>query len=57
VNLVAGSVEKARIDEHHAFLDRADALGEIHGGAPFLIHDPDLERVSRQAEQVFHRAE
>ena len=33
----------------------ADALLEVDGGAPLLVHDADLEGVARQAEHVLDR--
>ena len=51
VDLVAGAVEEAGVDEHHAGPGGADALGEVDRRAALLVHDPDLDRVRRQPER------
>ena len=51
VDLVAGAVEEAGVDEHDALLRGADALLEVDGGAPLLVHDAHLDGVLRHAEQ------
>ena len=48
VDLVAGAIEEAGVDEEHARSRRADAFLEVDGGAPLLVHDADLERVARR---------
>ena len=35
----------------------ADAFRKVDGGAPFFVHDADLQGVSRQGQQVFDGAE
>ena len=35
----------------------ADALGEVHGGAPLLVHDADLDGVAGEPEGVLHPLE
>ena len=57
VDLVAGAVEEAGVDEHHAILGRLDAGLQVHGGAALLVHDADLQGVARQAEDVLDAAE
>ena len=57
MHLVAGAVEKARVDERHARRRRRDAGREVDAGAPLLVHDAHLHRVPRKAEQVFHARE
>ena len=57
VDLVAGAVQEAGVDEHHPVGGRLDAGLEVDGGAPLLVHDPDLERVLRQPEHVLDPAE
>jgi hypothetical protein len=50
VDLVAGAVEEAGVDEGDAVLRGADALLEVDAGAPLLVHDAELHRVARQAQ-------
>ena len=57
VDLVPRAVEEAGVDEDDTVLHRVDAGGEIGRCAPFLVHHPDLDRVARQAKQVFDRVE
>ncbi len=57
VDLVAGAIEEAGVDEDDPVLHRVDAGRQIGAGAAFLVHHPDLHRVPRQAEQIFHRIE
>ena len=45
VDLVAGAVEEAGVDEHDPVAGRVDAGGEVERGAPLLVHQADLERV------------
>ncbi len=52
MDLVAGAVEEAGVDEHHPVLHLADHGGEVEAGAPLLVHDPDLEAVAGKPEQV-----
>ena len=47
VQLVARAVEEARVDEDDPVAAGADALLEVDGRAPFLVHDADLERTRR----------
>ena len=57
VNLVTRTVEEAGVDEDDAVLHRVDAGCKVRAGTTFLVHHPDLDRVARQAEQVFDRVE
>ena len=57
VDLIAGAVEKTGVDERDPRARGTDALGEIDAGAPFLVHDADLHRISRQTEQFFDSPE
>jgi hypothetical protein len=57
VDLVAGAVEEARVDEHEALAGAADALLQIDGGAPLLVHDAELERVALHAQGVLDAGE
>ena len=57
VDLVAGTIEEAGVDEKHPGFHRADTLHEIDGRSPFLVHEADLERVARQTEHVLDRGE
>ena len=50
MDFVAGPVEEARIDEGNPVPRKPDALLEIDGGSPFLVHDADLDGVPRQAK-------
>ena len=52
VHLVAGAVEKAGVDEADAALGGANALLEIDGGAPLLVHDAHFQRVAGEAEHI-----
>ncbi|TPV99308.1 MAG: hypothetical protein USCAAHI_01259 [Beijerinckiaceae bacterium] len=57
MNLVAGAVEEAGIDEKHAIGRRRDARLEIDGSAPLLVHDPNLDRVPGQPQHVLDAGE
>ena len=52
VDLVTGAVEEAGVDEDDAGFRGADALAKVHGGAPFLVHDADLDGVAGETECV-----
>ena len=45
MNLIAGAIQKAGVDKDHALTGAVNALGEVDGGAPLLIHDADFNRV------------
>jgi hypothetical protein len=57
VDLVAGAVEEAGVDEDDPVLHRMDAGRQIGRGAPLLVHHTDLDRVPRQTQQVLDRVE
>ena len=57
VDLVAGAIEEAGIDEEHPRFHGADAFLEVDGGAPLLVHEADLDGVARQTEHVLDRGE
>ena len=57
VDLVAGAVEEAGVDEHHAILRRVDARLQVDRGAPLLVHDAHLQRVAREAQHVLDARE
>ena len=57
MNLVAGAVEEAGIDEKHPIGRRRDAGLEIDRGPPLLVHDAHLQRVPRQAQHVLDAGE
>ena len=57
VDLVAGAVQESGVDERQAVGDRHDAGVEVDGGAALLVHDPDLEGETLQAEQVLDGGE
>ena len=52
MNLVAGAVQEAGVDEDEALLHLPDAFFEIQGRAALLVHYPDLQRVPGKAENV-----
>ena len=54
VDLVAGAIEEAGIDEDKRDLRRADAFLEIDRGPPLLVHEADLDGVARQTQHVLH---
>ncbi|OIQ72308.1 hypothetical protein GALL_460670 [mine drainage metagenome] len=57
MDLVAGTVEEAGIDEHDALEGLLDAGLEVHGGAAILVHDADLHGVFRQRQHLFDPGE
>ena len=57
VHLVAGAVEEAGVDEGHTARRRGDAGGEVDAGAALLVHDAQLHRRCRQAQQLLDAAE
>jgi len=57
MNFVAGAIQEAGIDEDDAFARGMDAVGAVEAGAPFLVHDPDLDRVAGEAGHVLHARE
>ena len=57
MDLVAGAVEEAGVDEADALQRLLDAGLEVDRGAAFLVHDADLHGVFRQAEHLLDPAE
>ena len=57
VDLVAGAVEEAGVDEDDPVPGRVHGGGEVQRGAPLLVHQADLERVRREPEEFLHPAE
>ena len=57
VDLVPRAVEEAGIDEDDPLGGGADALLEVHRGAPLLVHDADLERIAGQSQGILDPAE
>jgi hypothetical protein len=57
VNFVAGTIKEARVDEHNAVDGFLDAGSEVDRRATLFVHDADLERVRRQAEDLLDAAE
>jgi hypothetical protein len=57
VDLVAGAVEKAGVDEHDAVRRGGDAGLEVDRGAPLLVHDAHLEGVAGEPQHVLDAAE
>jgi hypothetical protein len=56
VDLVAGAVEEAGVDEHNTLAGSADAFLEVDGGAALLVHDAHLDGVGRHAESCLDAA-
>ena len=57
VDLVAGAVKEAGVDEHDPLLCGADAFLEVDGGAPLLVHDADLERIGGKPQRLLDAGE
>jgi hypothetical protein len=57
VDLVAGAVQEAGVDEGHARRGLGDAGLEVDAGAALLVHDAQLDGVLRQAQQRLDAAE
>ena len=57
MNLVAGPIEEAGVDERHTVAGVTNTFFEIDGGAPLLVHDAHLQGVSREAEGFLNSAE
>ena len=57
VDLVAGAVEEAGVDEDDPVGGGGDAGGEVGAGAALLVHDAHFQRVRRQAEHGFDAGE
>jgi hypothetical protein len=55
VDLIAGAVEEAGVDEEDTRFDRADAFLEVDGRPPFFIHEAELDRIAAQTEHVLDR--
>src|SRR5262249_42456931 len=56
MDFVAGAVQEARIDEDDALEGLLDAGFQVDRGSALLVHDADLERIFRQREHLFDRA-
>ena len=52
MQLVAGAVQEAGVDERHPAAGGVDAGLEVGRGAPLLVHDAELDRAAAQPEQV-----
>jgi hypothetical protein len=57
VDLVAGPVEEAGVDEGDPVLRGADAFLEVDRGAPLLVHDAELHGVALQAQHLLDHGE
>ncbi len=57
MDLVTGTIEEAGVDEYHPLLGGPDALFQVDGGAPLLVHDPHLYGEAGQVEGVLHPRE
>ena len=51
MDLVAGAVEEAGVDEDDPVAGRVHGGGEVERGAPLLVHQADLERAWAESEQ------
>jgi hypothetical protein len=57
VDLVAGAVEEAGVDEEHTrLLGSADALLEVDRGAALLVHDAHLHGVALAGRRLLDAA-
>ena len=57
VDLVAGAIQEAGVDEDHPALGRRDAVHQIDAGAALLVHDAHLQRQGGQAQHGLDGAE
>ena len=57
VDLVAGAVEEARVDEGDARARSADGFLQVDGGAALFVHDAELDGVGRQAQHLLDMVE
>ena len=57
VHLVAGTVQEAGVDEDQPVANGVDARGQVRAGPPLLVHQPDLDRVAIEPQQIFDRVE
>ena len=53
MDLVAGAIKKAGVDEHHAIGRSANAGGQIDRRAALFVHDAHFHVVARQAKHIF----
>ncbi len=57
VDLVAGAVQKAGVDEGHSRLGGSNALGKVQGRSALFVHDADLHGVRGEAENLLDPTE
>ncbi|MCY1297111.1 hypothetical protein D9M70_465380 [compost metagenome] len=57
MDLVAGAIEEAGVDEDDALAGSADAFLEVDRGAALLVHDAHLHGVGGHAERLFDARE
>ena len=57
VNFVTRAIKEPGVDKRHPLFRRPDTFLEVDTRAPLLIHDPDLDRMTRQAKRLFHHVE
>ena len=57
MDFIAGAIEEAGIDEHHAIASGANALLQVHRGAALFVHDANLERAWLDCQRLFDAAE
>ena len=56
VDLIAGAIQEAGVDEDHPIRGGLDGGLEVDGGATLLVHDADLEGGVRESEHLFDAA-
>ena len=57
MNLITGAVKKARVDEGDSRLRGPNAFEEVDGGPSFFVHNPDLDGVLGQTEELLYARE
>ena len=54
MDLVAGAIKEAGVDEKYPVFYRTDTFFQVDTGAAFFVHHPDLDGVAFEAERVFN---
>ena len=57
VHLITRAIQKSRIDKNDALAGFPHSAFQIDSRAPFLIHNPDLQRISRKSKRILHAPE
>ena len=57
MDLIAGAVEKASVDEDDTLFGHLDAGLKVHRGSALLVHDSELDSERRQAEKLLDATE